>query len=216
VAARLNLTIDKNTQNEPSQTGAGQGSGSDRAREYLRHSAELKLTVADNCVDAIMAAADMIAGALKAGGKLLLCGNGGSAADCQHMAAEFVGTLRKEFSREGLPAIALTTDSSFLTAYANDFGFNEVFARQVHALGKSGDVLIGISTSGNSANVIGAFEAAQARQMKTIALTGAGGRMPAIADVTISVPSADTQHIQEAHLAIEHIICELVERQLFG
>jgi D-sedoheptulose 7-phosphate isomerase len=127
------------------------------------------------------------------------------------MAAEFVGVLRKDFKRPGLPAIALTTDTSFLTAYTNDWGFDGVFEHQVEALGRSGDVLIGISTSGNSANVIRAVEAAQTIGIRTVVLTGDGERLPTMADVVISVPSADTQHIQEAHLAIEHVICELVE-----
>ena len=131
------------------------------------------------------------------------------------MAAEFVSRLTKDFERPGLPAIALTTDTSFLTAYANDVGFEGVFARQVQTLGKPGDVLIGISTSGNSPNVIRAVEAALAANIHTIALTGSGGRLAEIGDVVISVPSANTQHIQEAHLAIEHIVCDLVERCLF-
>jgi phosphoheptose isomerase len=162
-----------------------------------------------------VSAAGLIADAFRSGGKVLLCGNGGSAADCQHVAAEFVSILRRDFERPGLPAIALTTDTSFLTAYANDFGYEGVFARQVEALGKAGDLLVGISTSGNSPNVIRAVESALRIGMRTIALTGLGGRLPAMADVAVSVPSADTQHIQEAHLAIEHIICELVERHLF-
>lgn len=121
----------------------------------------------------------------------------------------------KDFERPGLPAIALTTDTSFLTAFTNDCGSECVFERQVQTLGKPGDVLIGISTSGNSANVIRAVEAALAANMHTIALTGNGGRLKEMADVTISVLSANAQYIQEAHLAIEHILCELVEHHLF-
>ena len=132
------------------------------------------------------------------------------------MAAEFVSRLTKDFERPGLPAIALTTDTSFLTAYANDCGFEGVFARQVQALGRPGDVLIGISTSGNSANVIQAVELARGTGMKTVSLTGVGGRLAKIADVAIAVPSDDTQHIQETHLAVEHLLCLLVERALFG
>jgi len=188
----------------------------ERIRGHLRASADLKQKVAESCADGILAAADLIAAAFRAGGKLLLCGNGGSAADCQHMATELVSRLTREFERPGLPAIALTTDTSFLTAFANDCGFDGVFDRQVRALGKPGDVLLGISTSGNSPNVIRAVTAARALEMRVVALTGAGGRLPALADVAISVPSADTQHIQEAHLAIEHIVCELVERDLFS
>ena len=158
----------------------------------------------------------MIAGAFQAGGKLLLCGNGGSAADCQHLATEFLSRLSKEIERPGLPALALTTDSSFLTAYSNDCSFDGVFERQVQALGNKGDVLTAISTSGESINVIRAVKAAGERGMGTIALTGQSGHLAGIADVAISVPSTDTQYIQESHLAIEHILCYLVERHIFG
>ena len=187
----------------------------DRAEAYLRESAELKREVAEKCLDSILSAVNVLVDAFRSGGKILLCGNGGSAADCQHLAAEFVGVLRKEFKRPGLPAIALTTDTSFLTAYTNDWGFDGVFEHQVRALARPGDVLIGISTSGNSANVIRAVEAAQSLGIRSVILAGAGGHLSTIGDVVIAVPSADTQHIQEAHLAIEHLICELVERQLF-
>jgi D-sedoheptulose 7-phosphate isomerase len=181
----------------------------------LLQSAEIKRLVAEQCIDSILAVAGVITETFKSGGKLLICGNGGSAADCQHMAAEFVSRLSKDFERPPLPAIALTTDTSFLTAFANDCGFDSVFARQVQALGKPGDTLIGISTSGNSPNVIQAVEAAQAMRVRTVALTRKGGRLAAIAHLTVAVPSIDTQHIQEAHLAIEHILCAIVERQLF-
>lgn len=187
-----------------------------RVQAHLLESAEIKRKVADKCLDSILAAAQLIAETFRSGGKVLLCGNGGSAADCQHMAAEFVSRLKKDFERPGLPAIALTTDTSFLTAFANDCGFEGVFERQVQSLGKPGDVLIGISTSGNSANVVRAVEAACVANMRAVVLTGDSGRLAEIADVAISVPSGNTQYIQEAHLAIEHIICELVERQLFG
>lgn len=185
-------------------------------REHLAGSAEVKQLMSEQCSVAILAAADLITDAFRSGGKLLLCGNGGSAADCQHMAAEFTSRLTMDFARPGLPAIALTTDTSFLTAYANDFDFEGVFARQVQALGQSGDVLIGISTSGNSRNVIRAVDAANIMGMRTVVLTGKGGRLPEIADVAISVPSTKTQYIQEAHLAAEHIVCHIVERALFG
>lgn len=187
----------------------------DRAQAYLRESADITTRVAEQCLDSILAAANLIAEAFKNGNKLLLCGNGGSAADCQHMAAEFVGVLRKEFPRAGLPAIALTTDTSFLTAYTNDCGFESVFEHQVKALGQANDVLIGISTSGNSVNVLQAVRAAKSIGLHTIALAGERGKLMAAADVAICVPSSDTQHIQEAHIAIEHIVCELVERSLF-
>jgi phosphoheptose isomerase len=186
-----------------------------RIENHLLNSAEVKRQTAAECAGCIAKAADLIARSFRSGGKLLLCGNGGSAADCQHMAAEFVSRLSKNFERRALPAIALTTDTSFLTAFSNDCGFEGVFARQIEALGCTGDVLLGISTSGNSLNVIGAVEAAKSKGMRTIALTGNTGRLPAITDVAITVPSADTQHIQETHLAVEHIVCELVEDFLF-
>lgn len=182
---------------------------------HLFQSAEIKRQTAASCAGSIAKAAEVIAGAFLSNGKLLLCGNGGSAADCQHMAAEFVSRFSKDLDRRALPAIALTTDTSFLTAFGNDCGFEGIFERQVEALGSPGDVLIAISTSGNSANVIRAVEAARKRSIGTIALTGNGGRLSAMADVPIAVPSTDTQYIQEAHLTVEHILCELVEFALF-
>ena len=182
---------------------------------HLLQSAEIKRQTAASCAGSIARAAEVIAAVFLSSGKLLLCGNGGSAADCQHMAAEFVSRFSKDLDRRALPAIALTTDTSFLTAFGNDCGFEGVFERQVEALGSPGDVLIAISTSGNSPNVIRAVEAARKRSMSTIALTGNGGRLSAMADVPIAVPSTDTQYIQEAHLAVEHTLCELVEFILF-
>ena len=188
----------------------------ERARAHLLDSAEIKQKVAEKCLDSILAAAQLIAETFRSGGKVLLCGNGGSAADCQHMAAEFVNRLTKDFERPGLPAVALTTDTSFLTSFANDCGFEGVFERQVQVLGKPGDALIGISTSGDSTNVIRAMEAAREANMQTIVLTGNGGRLAEMANVAISVPSANTQYVQEAHLAVEHILCGLVECYVFG
>jgi len=187
----------------------------DRARSHLIVSAEVTRQTAEVCLESIAAAAEMMATSFRAGGKLLLCGNGGSAADCQHLAAELVSIMEKEFQRPAIPAIALTTDTSFLTAFSNDFGYERVFERQVQAHGKPGDVLIGISTSGNSPNVLCAVEAAQGLGMKTIGLTGNGGRLASVADLAISIPSSDTQQIQETHLAVEHILCDLVECHLF-
>jgi D-sedoheptulose 7-phosphate isomerase len=172
--------------------------------------------MAEACAEAIAAAARLIAGAFRSGNKLLLCGNGGSAADCQHMAAEFMSRLTKEFDRAALPAVALTTDTSFLTAFSNDCGYEGIFARQVEGLGRKGDVLLGISTSGGSGNVIKAFEMARSKGVSLIALCGAGGRLADMADVAVRVPSRDTQHIQESHLAAEHLICRLVEIDLFA
>ncbi len=188
----------------------------ERAKAHLIRSAETKNRVAEECINSIEGAAKMIAESFKAGGKLLLCGNGGSAADCQHIAAEFVSTLSRDFKRSGLKAIALTTDTSFLTAYSDDFGFDGVFARQVETLGSPGDTLIGISTSGNSINVIMAVEAAKKNNMRTIGLSGSGGGSLVIADAVIMVPSKSTQHIQEAHITIGHILCDLVECCLFN
>jgi D-sedoheptulose 7-phosphate isomerase len=181
-----------------------------KIENHLLQSAEIKRQTAASCAGSIAKAADLIAKVYLSGRKLLLCGNGGSAADCQHMAAEFVSRLSKDLDRRALPAIALTTDTSFLTAFSNDCGFEGIFERQVEALGSAGDVLIGISTSGNSSNVLRAIEAARKKDMHTITLTGNGGRLSAMADIAIAVPSSDTQYIQEAHLAVEHIVCELV------
>jgi len=163
----------------------------------------------------IARAAAMVAESFQRGGKLLLCGNGGSAADCQHLAAEFVSRLSKDVARPGLPAIALTTDTSYLTAYANDFGFDGVFARQIEALGTAGDVLLAISTSGSSRNVLAAADAARRKAIAVLALVGDGGPLAGTADIAIQVPSRDTQLIQQVHLAVEHLICRLVEQALY-
>lgn len=188
----------------------------ERARDHLRASADVKREVSRVCLSAIIASAAIIADTFRGGGRLYLCGNGGSAADCQHMAAEFVSRLTKEFVRPGLPAVALTTDTSFLTAYSNDCGFEGIFERQVRVLGQPGDALIGISTSGSSTNVMLAMAAARTLTMRSIVLCGNGGTLRDAADVTVAVPSTNTQYIQESHLAIEHIICDLVEQELFG
>ena len=186
-----------------------------KAQSHLLESAELKHQIIHECLDSIIAAAQLIARSFREGGKLLLCGNGGSAADCQHIAGELVNWLTKDFPRPGLPALALTTDSSVMSAIANDTSFESVFERQVQALGKPGDVLFGISTSGNSSNIVLALKAAKAARIDTIVLTGSGGCLAAMADVAIAVPSRNTQYIQESHLAIEHISCGLVESFLF-
>ncbi len=189
--------------------------GAELFRAHLRESAATKLRLVDAGETAVLAAADEIVVSMKAGGKLLLCGNGGSAADAQHIAAELVSVLSQDFPRQALAAMALTTDSSILTAIANDYGYGGVFERQVQALGRAGDVLLGISTSGNSENVVRALTAARARGLRTIAMTGsAGGRMLELADVAIRVPSSNVQHIQEAHVAIGHILCAIVERRM--
>ena len=156
----------------------------------------------------------LIASAFEAGNKIFFFGNGGSAADAQHLAAEFVN--RYVIDRPPLPAIALTTDTSILTSISNDFSFNEIFSKQIRALGREGDVAIGISTSGNSANVTKALEAAKEMRIKTVALTGNdGGVLAKIADISLVVSSTSTPRIQEAHILIGHILCEMVEHQLF-
>lgn len=163
-------------------------------------------------MDVIQLMAERCKEALKAGNKVLFCGNGGSAADAQHLAAELIGRFQKE--RRSLASIALTTDTSILTAVANDYGYDEVFARQVEGLGRFGDVLIGISTSGNSANVVKAALKARDTGMHTIAFTGeGGGKLKDICDITFAVPSKVTARIQEMHIMVGHIICELVEEE---
>ncbi len=156
----------------------------------------------------------MIVAALRAGGRIHFCGNGGSAADAQHLAAELSG--RFYYDRPPLNAEALHCNGSYLTAVANDYSYDEVYARLLRGTARRGDVLVGISTSGNSANILRAFEAARELGVQTIALTGeSGGRMQSLADMLLNVPSNDTPRIQECHILIGHIICELVEREMF-
>jgi len=162
----------------------------------------------------VIESAETIVATLRNGGKVLLAGNGGSAADAQHIAGEFVS--RFHYDRPGLAAVALTTDTSILTAIGNDYGYERLFSRQVQALGREGDVFVGISTSGNSANVIAAFEEAQKMKLTTIGFTGAkGGKMLDLCDITLRMPSTETPKIQEGHIAIGHIICGLVEAAMF-
>lgn len=162
----------------------------------------------------LVAIADQLVQALRRGNKVLLFGNGGSAADAEHIACELAGRFSRD--REPLPAIALTTNTSSLTAIANDYGYEAVFARQLRGLVKEGDIVIGISTSGSSANVLLAIEEANRRGAVTIALTGQGGKLKELAHYVLSVPSTSTQRIQEAHITMGHIICHLVEEELFG
>lgn len=167
-----------------------------------------------NLAEPLVKAAELITASLKQGGKLLICGNGGSAADAQHYATELVARLYKR-ERPAMAAIALTTDTSALTALANDYGFEKVFSRQVEALGRPGDVLLGLSTSGNSANVLAAMAEAHRLKLKVVVFTGEGGKMAREADVAVSVASANTMRIQEVHLALGHILCRLIEEQMF-
>jgi D-sedoheptulose 7-phosphate isomerase len=183
----------------------------------LRASAATKEKILSHCADSITRAVDLLVRAFREGHKLLLCGNGGSAADAQHLATEFVVRMNPAITRPGIPALALTTDSSFLTAGANDFGYDRVFARGVEALGNRGDVLLGISTSGKSESVRLALVTARERGMRTLGLLGKdGGRCTELSDVAIIVPSDDTQRIQEGHITIGHILCALVEQELYG
>ncbi len=188
----------------------------ERARTYLLETSAVAQRTAEACADDVSSAAELIVNALLDGNKILLCGNGGSAADAQHLAAEFVSTLTVDNRRPAIAAIALTTDTSILTAIANDFGFEGVFARQVEAIGRTGDVLIGISTSGDSEDVVRAFEQADAQGIRTIALTGAsGGKLTPMAAVAIRVPSSETSHIQECHIAIGQLLAFMIEEALF-
>jgi len=181
--------------------------------ETLRAAARLHELAARESADAVVAAADTLQAALDGGAKVLIFGNGGSAADAQHFACELVGRFLRE--RRALPAIALTTDSSTLTAIANDYGFDRVFVRQIEALGKPGDVAIGISTSGTSANVLAGLRYAKSRGLKTVAFTGGGGgSIGEEADVHVNVPHEITPRVQEVHRTLIHAVCDLIEQQL--
>jgi D-sedoheptulose 7-phosphate isomerase len=183
------------------------------ALNCFRSGTDLRNQVAQDCGERIVDAAVLIAQSLRSGGKLLFFGNGGSAADAQHLAAEFVG--RFVIERDALPAIALTTDSSILTAVGNDYGFDQVFSRQVQALGQVGDVAVGISTSGNSPNVLTAIQLARKQGLKTIGLAGKdGGFLAKCVDISITVASTNAARVQECHITIGHILCELVESEL--
>jgi D-sedoheptulose 7-phosphate isomerase len=185
----------------------------EKIRACIAESIAVKQSALERNLATVEKAAQAIITSLKTGGKVLLCGNGGSAADSQHIAAELIGRFQKE--RKSLPAIALTTDTSILTSLANDYGYDIVFSRQVEGLGKKGDVLVGISTSGSSPNVIKAVEQAKKMGLVTIALSGRdGGTLARIADIAIVVPSNNTARVQEAHIALAHAICEVVEEEL--
>jgi D-sedoheptulose 7-phosphate isomerase len=189
-----------------------------RIRDHFAESAQLKLEAAEVLAPEIARAAGILTECLFADGKILACGNGGSAADAQHFAAELVGRFERE--RPELPAISLATDTSLLTAVANDYSFEQVFAKQVRALGTKGDVLLAISTSGNSGNVIAAVEAAHKREMRVVALTGKGGgqigELMAPGDVHLCVPHSRTARIQEVHLLMIHCLCDAIDATLLG
>ncbi len=206
----------RNRENE-TMTGASDNLSTNHTAQIINDSLKAHQAVfeqlLENEIPNIERCAELILDALGSGKKVLLCGNGGSAADAQHIAAEFVGRYERE--RRGLPSIALTTDTSALTAIGNDYGFERLFARQVEALAQPGDVLVGISTSGNSPNVIAAMMTARAIGCKTIGLTGAGGKkLAGISDAAILVPATRTARIQEAHIFIGHVWCEIVDAKL--
>ena len=189
-----------------------------RILQHFHESAQLKLQAAEQLAEPIAQAVEIMFTALSNGNKILACGNGGSAADCQHFAAELVGRFERE--RFPLPAISLSTDTSIITAVGNDYSFDDVYAKQVQAFGQSGDVLLALSTSGNSANVVAAIEAAVERDMRIIALTGKGGgvmgELMSEADVHICVPHDRTARIQEVHALTIHILCDGIDVALFG
>jgi D-sedoheptulose 7-phosphate isomerase len=187
-----------------------------QVQEWFLESARVKERLAHEGVDRVLEVATAVVNCLRSGGKILLCGNGGSAAECQHIAGELIGRLGPRRDRKPIPAVALTTDTSVLTALGNDYGFEHIFARQVEALGASNDVLIVVSTSGTSSNIILAVEKARQRGIKTIGLLGAsGGALRDLVDLALLIPSESIARIQEAHIAIGHILCELVEAMLF-
>lgn len=186
-----------------------------RIIRQLRATAEIMGAIERELTPRIAETVALLAGTFRSGNKLLVMGNGGSAADAQHLAAEIVGRFRME--RPGLPAIALTTDSSILTAIGNDYGYDAVFSRQVEALALPGDLVLGISTSGSSRNVAAALDLARARGCRTVALLGRdGGTIAGRVEIPLVVPSTETPRIQEGHITIIHILCDLLEQELFG
>jgi len=180
-------------------------------KNQILESARIKNKMAETGIEQIEKAAEILINCTKNSGKIFWCGNGGSAGDAQHLATELMGGMT-DHDRKPIPSLALTTDSSFLTAWSNDTDFDSIFSRQIQGLGEEGDVLVGISTSGNSKNVINALKQAKYKNLKTISLTGkTGGDLNGIADITIKVPSNNTQRIQESHIMIGQILCGLLE-----
>ena len=186
----------------------------EKIKNIFKESIKVKEKVCENHLETIIKIVRLIIQCLEGGGKVILCGNGGSAADAQHIASELIGRFKMD--RSPLPAIALSTNTSILTCLGNDYSYEVIFSRQVQALAKKGDVLIAISTSGRSINIVEAVKTAKNIGLKTIAFTGKdGGKLAKIADVSLVVPSQETPRIQESHITVAHIICELVEEQLF-
>jgi|SRR5690606_30761329 D-sedoheptulose 7-phosphate isomerase len=188
-----------------------------KIKHILESSADIKIRISrdEGLMKVIEKAAEQLTHALKTGRRIFFCGNGGSAADAQHLAAEFSGRFYSD--RDALPAEALHCNTSYLTAAANDYGYEQVYSRLIKGIASAGDVLIGLSTSGNSANIIKAFETAREKQVLTIGFTGStGGKLKPLSDLLINVPSEDTPRIQEAHITVGHIICQLVEEKYFG
>lgn len=187
----------------------------DKIKDYIGNSLRVKekMLGSEDLLKSINEVVDLCVSALDKGNKIIFAGNGGSAADSQHLAAEFVS--RFNFDRPGLPSIALTTDTSMLTAIGNDYGYEKVFSRQLQANGKAGDVFFGISTSGNSKNIVAAVAEAKQHGIITVSLCGEGGVLPSMTDYTLAAPSNSTPHIQECHIVIGHLICGLVEEAIF-
>lgn len=188
-----------------------------KVKEIIQASIDTKqqLLQNDKLLQVVCEAVDVIVASFRNGNRVYFCGNGGSAADAQHLAAEFSGRFYTD--RKALPAEALHCNTSYLTAVGNDYGFDVVYSRMIEGIGQKGDVLVGLSTSGNSVNIIKAFEAAREKQMTTIAFTGeSGGKMNPLSDYLLNVPSTDTPRIQESHILLGHIICQLVEQKYFN
>lgn len=189
----------------------------EKIRKIIEASIETKRQISENedLVKTINSVADLIVNAFRNGNRVYFCGNGGSAADAQHLAAEFSGRFYTD--RKALPAEALHCNTSYLTAVANDYGYDQVYSRMIDGVGERGDILVGLSTSGNSINILRAFESAKQKQMTIVAFTGiTGGQMKALSDHLLNIPSADTPRIQESHIMVGHIICQLVEERYFG
>jgi len=188
----------------------------EKIKQQISASIAVKESMIHYCIEDIQSAASLMINSLRKEGRIFWCGNGGSAADAQHLATELMGGMTSH-DRKPIPSIALTTDSSFLTAWSNDMGFESVFSRQIQGLGKVGDVLIGISTSGNSENVLAAVKQAKFKELSTIVFTGnSGGKIDGLADISINIPSEDTQRIQEAHIMVGQILCSLIEDNLLN